>query len=292
MKRRCVFLAPLLALFVFVSGCDEAARRDMTVVTTFYPLYIATINVTRDVPGVAVSCLAPPEAGCLHDYQMTAADRRALEKASVVVMNGAGLETFLDGVLPGLSATVADASEGVALLEGVHGKNPHVWVSPDGMMQQTMNIAAKLSEWDPGHAEQYDANARAYVDRLAALRNAMQEALKDYYGVSIVTFHEAFAYFAEAFGLHVAANVVHDEGAAPSAQELAWVADVIKIENIRALFAEPQYTDASVETLSRETGLPVYTLDPVVSGKADPNDYDAYLRIMEKNLETLLEALQ
>ena len=66
----------------------------------------------------------------------------------------------------------------------------------------------------------------------------------------------------------------------------------IREEGVCALFAEPQYTDDSIDLFARETGLPVYLLDPVVSGEADPDDFDAYLRIMRQNLETLLEALQ
>ena len=69
------------------------------------------------------------------------------------------------------------------------------------------------------------------------------------------------------------------------------VAEIAREEGVKALFAEPQYDDASVDILARETGLPVYLLDPVVSGEADAEDYDAYLRIMLENAQTLCEAL-
>ena len=67
---------------------------------------------------------------------------------------------------------------------------------------------------------------------------------------------------------------------------------IIREKDVCALFAEPQYTDESIDLIARETGLPVYLLDPVVSGEADPDDTDAYLRIMRQNLSTLLEALE
>lgn len=110
-------------------------------------------------------------------------------------------------------------------------------------------------------------------------------------GMPIITFHAAFDYLAQEFGLRVVAVVETDAGSAPSAQELANVAEIAREEGVKALFAEPQYDDASVDILARETGLPVYLLDPVVSGEADAEDYDAYLRIMLENAQTLCEAL-
>ena len=111
-------------------------------------------------------------------------------------------------------------------------------------------------------------------------------------GKSIVTFHEAFDYYAAEFDLTVAAVVQHEEGDAPSAREIAETVRIIREKGVCALFAEPQYTDESINLIARETGLPVYLLDPVVSGEADPDDADAYLRIMRRNLATLLEALK
>ncbi len=287
--RKLIAMLLTLCLVPCAGGC--AQTRTLRVTATFYPLYVALLNITRGVEGVEIACLTPPQAGCLHDYQMTAADRRRLADSNIIVMNGAGLETFLTKLLPELSARVIDASEGIPLLSGEHGDNPHVWVSVSCMMEQVENIAAALGELDQAHKKQYLENARAYRDRLAALRFEMAVALGPARGKSIVTFHEAFDYFAEEFGFTVAAVVETDEGNVPSAKELAEVAETIRKEGVAALFAEPQYSDKSVQILARETGVPLYVLDPVVSGKADPTDYDAYLRIMEENLRVLEEAL-
>lgn len=276
-------------------GACGAAENQLTVTATFYPLYLATLNIARGVEGVSVGCLTPPTAGCLHDYQITSYDRRILSASEVIVQNGAGLEAFLDKLLPQLDASVIDASEGVALLPGREegeSVNPHVWVSVSGAMAQAENIARGLAKADPAHADAYRANCEAYVASLTALKEEMATALAPVAGAKIVTFHEAFDYFAREFGLEIAAVVQHEEGSAPSAREVADTVETIRAQGVRALFAEPQYTDESIGLIARETGVPLYTLDPAVTGEADPGDYDAYARIMRQNAQTLLEALQ
>ncbi len=290
-KRVAALLSALCLLFS-ATAC-AASGENLTVTATFYPLYVAAINIARDVPGVTVACMAPPGAGCLHDYQMTTADRRHLQDSDVIIQNGAGLEGFLDALLPTLPGRVIDASAGIALLPDEHeGVNPHVWVSVDGMMGEVRNIALGLAEADPAHAEQYAQNAGEYLSRLAALRQEMAETLAPVAGQPIVTFHEAFDYFAEAFDLMPVATVSGGHDVAPSARQLAALAETVRTDDVRALFAEPQYDDESVNILSRETGVPVYILDPAVSGEVDPTDYDAYIRVMRRNAATLLEALQ
>ena len=291
MKKRLasVFLAALLLL---LSGC-AAAEGKLLVTATFYPLYVAALNITRGVEGVEVRCMAPAQAGCLHDYQLTTEDRRTLSDSDVIIHNGAGLEGFLDKLLPILSANAVEASEGIALLPGGHEdeENAHVWVSITGMIAQVENIARGLSRADPDHAELYAQNAADYVARLEALHQEMREALAPFGGMPIVTFHEAFDYFAADFDLVIAAVVELDHGSAPSAKELANVVAIIKEQNVCALFAEPQYEDTSVDILSRETGVPVYLLDPAVSGVVEPEAYDAYMDVMRQNMVTLVEAL-
>ena len=157
MKKRMLPYLMAASLFFGLSGC-ASADAPLTVTATFYPLYIAALNIARDVEGVDVRCMAPPQAGCLHDYQMTTADRRSLEDSAVVIMNGAGLEGFLDKLLPSLGAAVIDASESVPLLPGREdgeAVNPHIWVSVGGMIAQVKNIAAGRAGADPAHAAQY-----------------------------------------------------------------------------------------------------------------------------------------
>jgi len=156
-------------------------------------------------------------------------------------------------------------------------------------MAQARNLGKAMAEVDPRNADAYRKNTDAYAAKLEALRSKMEAALAHYRGRKIVTFHQAFPYFAEEFGLEIAAVIQREPGSAPSAKELAETIDLIKTAGVNALFSEPQYPSAAADAISRETGAKVYVLDPVVTG---PDDPDAYIRTMERNLAVLTEALQ
>ena len=266
------------------------ANQLLRVVTSFYPVYVAVLNVTAGIPGVEVSNLASPHVGCLHDYQLTAGDVRRLADADLLLVNGAGMEPFLGKVAqqsPGVR--VVGVSEGIALLDD----NPHVWVSLEGARRQTENIAAALAAAAPDRADAFRANASAYNASLSALEEKMRAALAPYAGTPIVTFHEAFPYFARDFDLDLAGEIEREPGAEPSARELADTVKLVRERKVKALFAEPQFPDKSAQVVARETGVRVYSLDPVVTGPSDPEEArGAYLRAMEKNLEVLQEALR
>jgi zinc transport system substrate-binding protein len=270
-----------------MAGGTSAA--ETRIVTSFYPIYIATLNVARDIPGVEVVNMTRPLTGCLHDYQLTPGDLVILSKADIFIVNGAGMESFMDkavGQVPRLK--LIQASDGIALISTAGVVNPHVWVSVTAHMQQVETIAAGLAKLDPDHAALYRKNASAYLAKLDTLRAAMHAGLRSVKTRAIVTFHEAFPYFAREFGLTVAAVVEREPGSEPSARELAQAITLVRQTGVKAIFAEPQYSAKAAETIARETGATVHRLDPVVTGPMTP---DAYIAIMQSNLRTLEEAL-
>ena len=216
---------------------------------------------------------------------------RAWRASSVV--NGAGMESFLDKVIKMQEGmTVIDASRGIELMEEDGEANPHVWLSITKDIEQVKNIRDQLKEADPAHADQYEANAETYLAKLEALKTEMHATLDDVPHKDIVTFHEAFPYFAEEFGLHILGVIEREPGADPTPAELETTIEQVKALPVKVLFAEPQYSPAAAETIARETGAKLYSLDPVVTGEATPDAKDAYLEAMRKNMETLKEALQ
>ncbi|MFH0752963.1 MAG: metal ABC transporter substrate-binding protein [Candidatus Omnitrophota bacterium] len=270
------------------SAQDE---KPIKVVASFYPIYIMVLNVAKDVPGLTVANLTPPMTGCLHDYTVTTNDMKKLAGADIFVANGAGMEAFLDRiVLQYPQVKIVQLAEGIPLVKGMgdEGDNPHVWVSISNAIVEVKNLGMNLEKIDPVHAEIYRKNTADYAGKLEALRLRMQAGLVPYKGQKIITFHEAFPYFAQEFGLEIAAVIAREPGSEPSARELADTVDIIRKEGIKALFSEPQYPSSAAQTIARETGATVYRLDPFVNG---PDDPDAYFKIMEKNLEVLRNAL-
>ena len=294
-------LSALLALaLAMCSGCAAEEDAGKTIVTSFYPMYVFTQNVVRDVPGVRVVNMASESAGCLHDYQLQTRDMVTLEGADALVINGGGMEQFMDKVIaqrPELP--VINASDGIEMLCGEddhdghdhdHGVyNAHVWLDPALAMRQVQNIADGLAAVDSENAEAYQQNAAAYKARLQALHAELSAQLAPLAGSAIVTFHEAFTYFADAYGLVVAGVIANDAGEEPSTRQIAATCDLVKQYKVKALFVEPQYPQKAAETIARETGAGIYTLDPVVSGDGTKESYET---IMRENARVLLEALK
>ena len=277
-----------MAAGFFASELRAAAP--LRVVTSFYPVYVAALNVAEGVDGVSVENLSSPHVGCLHDYQLTAGDVRKLSEADLLLANGAGMESFLGKIArqsPGLR--IVEVSDGIPLMDG----NAHVWVSFDGARRQVDNIAAALSRAAPEKSAAFRANAESYKARLGRLEEKMRAALAPYAGTPIVTFHEAFPYFARDFNLEIAGVIEREPGTEPSARELAGIVDLVRARGVKVLFAEPQFSGKSAQIIAGETGAKVYELDPVATGPADPaSAKDAWLTAMEKNLAVLQEALR
>jgi zinc transport system substrate-binding protein len=158
-------------------------------------------------------------------------------------------------------------------------------------IQQVANVAKSLTALYPVHAALIEKNKSAYTQKLTALRDEMTQAVSALpdENKNLIVFHEAFPYFAHEFKMKIVAVIEREPGQAPSAKELKETIALIKKHKIKAIFVEPQYSSKPAQTLSKETGVPVYTLDPAVSGAVHP---DAYLNIMRKNLATLVRALK
>lgn len=288
------------------SGCGTPAKESsrLKLLSSFYPIAIMALNITDGVEGVAVESMAQQQTGCLHDFQMTTADMKKAETADAFLINGAGMEGFLDKIsdqLPELP--VIDSSTGIPLIasgedhhhDGGEGHdhdqedyNPHLWVSITNCMEQVRNLSEGIIALDPEHEAEYRENTETYLEKLSALRDKMHSALDHVKNKDIITFHEAFPYFAEEFGLHIAAVINREPDSQPSAKELADTIRLVRETGVKALFVEPLYPETSADIIAAETGAQVYVLDPAVSGEWDKN---AYLTAMESNLQVLEQAL-
>ena len=295
MKR---FTALLLVLVLF--PCLALSE---TVVTSFYPVWIMTLNLTRGLEDhVTVRNLAAPSVGCLHDYQLQTSDMKVLSGADAFVVNGAGMEAFLPEIARALPhLPVIEASEGIDLLENGDAVeileseeeevNSHLWLDPVRAVRMAENIAAGLVRLMPEEESVISAKLQDYRSRLETLDQQLREGLEDLPRRDIVTFHEAFPYFAAAYGLHVVAVVSKEPGEVLTpAQMSVLVREIIRLGN-PPLFVEPQYTDLSAQTLSRETGSSVWSLDPMVTGPEEDVPFDYYETVMLRNMDTLIEAL-
>ena len=286
-------LAVLCACCLILSAASPAAAEGKNVVVSFYPLYIFTMNVIGDIPGISLSRLSSNQTGCLHDYQLVTGDMVTLSNADLFLINGAGMEGFLETAAEAFpELRTVSCSEGIDLIKNDENAeteyNAHVWLDPCNAIIMVENIRNALTSLAPDYREQLEKNADNYIQRLHDLDEKLKTGLAPLENRDIVTFHEAFPYFARAYGLNVIAviSLEPDEGISP--RMLAELVEKVRTAGSPPLFTEPQYQSDAALAVSAETGAPVRELDPAVTG---PLECDAYENIMLKNLEALIDAL-
>lgn len=295
----------ILIICLMLLPAAPALSEGCNIVATFYPIYAMAANLLVGVEGAELSCLAPPATGCLHDRVLMPSDVMALSGADVLLMNGAGMESYLSGVISQLpELSVVDASYGIELLpseheheehehdEHEHGEyNAHIWLSVPNAVQMLNNLADGLISALPEYADKIAENRDAYVARLYKLDEALRAALAPYSGRSVITFHEAFDYFATEYGLNVAATLVSDTADRLSAGDMARLCSLVKELDTPPLFTEPAYECPAAELIALETGANVYSLDPATTGTLDmPDVLTAYEDALHRNLNVLVEA--
>ncbi len=311
MKNKYVFVTVLL-LVLLLAGAgltqlyvkEETKQQDseLTVVTSFYPMYIAAMNVIGDTPGVDLQNLSEPQTGCLHDYQLTPADMKLLSGADVFIVNGGGIESFLSDVAADYkNLSIVNACEGLNLLseedEGEehnhedghnHGDvNAHAWMSIALYKQQVENILEGLCRIDPKHQETYESNAKEYLAKLEDLEKEQQSLKEELAGKHVVIFHEADAYVAADYDMEISYTMDLDEERQVSAGEVADVMGAIEKNDISVVLAEELYGKDMGDTVERETDAKVCYLDTLTRGEYDK---DSYLDAMRQNMELLKEA--
>lgn len=277
MKR----LWALVLALVLLAGCTPAATDDgkTHILCTTYPVYLFTTAVVGDVEDVEVELLVNQQTSCLHDYTLTVQDMKAIDRADVIIINGAGLEDFMADALAQKDVPVIDCSAGIDLLPtlehtGHDGHDheeeydPHYWMDPSRAAQMMANIAQGLGlETTASH---YDLSGRYQLPPL-------------------ITFHDGFQYFADAYGLELLKSIEEEEGSEASAKELEEIINLVKDNHIPAIFVEKNGSRRSADVIARETGCKVYELDLIMSG--DGAGIEPYVQAMEQNLATIKEAL-
>lgn len=293
MKNKYVFVTVMLAVLlllgvglteIYVNHTEEKEDGQYTVVTSFYPMYIAALNVVGENNHIRLENLSEPQTGCLHDYQLTPADMQLLSTADAFIINGGGIESFLGEVAeqyPDL--TIINASEQVDLIED----NAHAWMNIEDYMTQVKTIEAELSAEDPADAEQFSENAEAYLAKLSSLKEQADAVKPLTEGKNIVIFHEAYEYVAEEFGMQVSYVMDLDEERQVSAGEVADVVRTVTDGGVRVILAEELYGKDMGDTVESETDAKICYLDTLVRGDYDA---DSYLNAMQQNITLLKEA--
>ena len=286
MKKLIIF-SILFALLL--AGCGR--QNEAQIAATTLPVYEFSTALCEGT-GITVSRLVTENVSCLHDYTVHVDQMQAVESAEAVIINGAGLEDFLDDVL--ISANcVIDASAGMDLSCGHHHEedthhhahDPHIWLSPEKAKEMCQNIASKLSVLYPQYADQFAKNLHSLIEKLDALQTYGEQQLGNLSCRNLITFHDGFSYFSESFDMHILKAVEEESGSEASAKELIELIDLVNDNQLPAIFTERNGSTSAAEIIAKETGTKVYTLDMAMAG-------NSYFEAMYHNIDTVKEALE
>ena len=271
----------LFAAALLLSGCAGAPSGPQIAATTL-PVYDFTQALCQGT-GLTVGRLVNESVSCLHDYSLSVQQVRMVEQAELVVISGAGLEDFMSDLLAN-KAPVIDSSEGVELFPGEHETDSHIWLSPENGKIMAQNICNGLSAFYPEHKEQLEKNLVTLLERLDTLSQYGQATLSDLSCRELITFHDGFSYFADAFDLTILAAVEEESGSEASAADLKELIALVRQHKLPAVFTETNGSDSAAKVIRSETGAAVFSLDMAMSG-------DSYFEAMEHNIRTIKEAL-
>jgi len=262
-------LSLLAAVAIGVAACAPSSGNSpgagtVTVVTTTTVFADIVRNVGGDL--VTVTSLVPKN-GDVHTFEPKPADIRAVAGASLLVMNGLGLDDWLEKTISNASkqgtplVKLAVGLPGIALLpgEGPGTENPHLFMDPKYVELYVDRIAAALKQVDPSHAATYDAQAAAYRAKLEALDAWVRAQVATIPAANrkLVTFHDAFPYYAREYGITIVGVAVEAPGQDPSAGYTARLVDAIRAAGVKAIFSESQFPAKLVQQLAAETGTKV-----------------------------------
>ncbi|MBR3972422.1 MAG: zinc ABC transporter substrate-binding protein [Oscillospiraceae bacterium] len=294
MKRMLLFILAA-TLLVTLFGC--APKEYAQVAATTLPVFEFTSRLCEGT-GITVSRLVTESVSCLHDYSLNVDQVRAAEAAEIVVINGAGLEEFMEDILAD-KATI-DASENIGILEceeshdhdhedesheGHHHEvDSHIWLSPFNASVMAVNICNGLMAQYPEYADIFTANLKTLSSELEELRIYGETQLEILSCRDLITFHDGFGYLAACYNLHILEAVEEESGSEASAAELKHLITEVRHHNLPAIFTESNGSTSAASVIARETGASVYTLDMAMAG-------DSWFDAMYRNIDTLKEAL-
>jgi ABC-type Zn uptake system ZnuABC Zn-binding protein ZnuA len=296
----------LLTLTFLVVACGSqadtsasgspAAPDALRVVTTTTIL----ADLVRQVGGSAVTVESlVPKGGEVHTFDPTPADVQRVSQAQLVFANGLGLDDWLTSLATDAGngaplVRLGEALPGVTYLDGGGAGsvvNPHLWLNVAYASLYVGRIETALAAADPEHAAAFRTAADAYQAVLATLDSEVRSRIGALPAADriVVSFHDAFPYFAAAYGLTVVGSIVDAPGQDPSAGAIASLVAKIRSSGAKAIFAEAQFSPKLADTIAGETGAAVVT-DLYTDSLGDA-PADTYVAMIRYDVDRVMQAL-
>ncbi len=318
--RKLTIISACIMMFLFASGCaieevePEQADPPINVMTTIYPL----ADIVGELGGdkVNVSYLLPAGVSP-HTYEPTVEQARLVDEAQLFIYIGAGLDNWAVRLAETSEADLVliDLSQKVDLIESIgyrsleehdhddhendhddhdhdHGpSDPHFWLDPlivrDSICPVIHNQLITIA---PDKEKHFNQKLDQYRQEITALHEDIEEAASAFSRKGFIAFHSAWQYFGQRYDLEEVAVIADFPGQEPSAGWLAELVELIKSEDIGAIFTEPQFPTALADRIAEESGSEVKIIDPL--GGEDVPGRESYIKMMRFNLDSFREAMK
>ena len=278
-----IIILALIVLNINKRNKENVNDTKTKIVTSFYPMYIIAENLLEGTKNTELVNMADVNVGCLHDYTLTTEDMKKVENADFFIINGLGMEKFLDKVInTNSNMYIIDSSQNIQnLIKDENETNPHIWTSIDNYISQVKNISKELQNKDTLNAQIYKENEEKYVDKLENLKEEYLKTLKNLEGQKALILNEAFEYLAQEIKLDYTIVKADHEESTLSAEVLKNIIDKVKKENIKIIIIDKNDNTSNAETIANETGAEIYKLNSGLTGSLDK---DSYIKAMEENV--------
>ena len=305
-----IIIIPLVSVILWSNESTEnleASEDELQVYVSFYPLYETTQAIIGQKADVKI--LTPANVDP-HDFDPSIKIIQEMKTADLIILNGGGFESWISN-MEFESGQLLDSSNGISFLktesidhheipEEEHEEHeeheereehevaldPHIWLNPNLVKIQVKNIAERLSQIDPGNSESYNENASQYVEKLELLDLQIREELSSCSKKDFITFHNAFSYFSDEYGLtqHTITKGVHDHSQ-PTAKSIEDIIDLAKELDLNVIFAEDTSDIRISQVIADEIGADVLILSPVATEDIENKNYFERMQQNTANLK-------
>lgn len=291
----------IMGMGFFVTGCSDNGKTQagfkepdkISVVTTIYPMYDFVTNIAGDKAEVINLVPAGMEP---HDFELSTGDMQLIEQADIFIYNGSGMENFVDkslAVVSNKDLIVVEASEKVEKLEAHGHTDPHTWLSIDNAMMESERICDAFVKADSKNADYYEANFKAYKEKLETLKADYEKELTGLSKDTIVVAHEAYGYLCKEYNLKQEAVEGLTAESEPDSGRMKEIIDFCKKNDITVIFFEELVSPKVSKTIAEEVGAETMVLNPIGGLTAEQKEENLdYIGLMRENLEALKKALK
>lgn len=269
-------------ILLVLTNCSPAKKENkIKVAVTIFPLYDAAKNIAGDKIEVA---LVLPSGTSPHTFTLSPSDLKRIEGAKYVFYNGFGLDDWAAKISENLNAKLLNVSISLEEVCKSHNNNPHFWLNPDYFLKQCEEISESFISMDPLNKQYYVENFQRYSESVKENALKMKEEAIRIRNKNIITFHDAFPYFAEYFGLNIVGVFEESPGKLATPKQVEEIEKVIKENNIKVVFKEPQEPAEIYKTIVADTNVEVLTLNPLGDGE----NIKSYNDLIKYNIEAIL----